>query len=171
MRARIHADVCEKGFSATRNSFVQYYGGDTLDASLLLLPSVGFLLPSDPRIVGTLAAIEKELVIDGLVRRYRTDQADDGVGGSEGAFLACSFWLVDNWVQQGRIDEAKALFVRLLALRNDVGLLSEEYDPVGKRMLGNFPQAFSHVALINSAYNLARESQDIGLPARRQRHL
>jgi GH15 family glucan-1,4-alpha-glucosidase len=125
-----------------------------LDASLLMLPLVGFLPPEDPRIRGTVAAIEKHLMNNGLVARYDTRAAVDGVPGGEGVFLACSFWLVDNYVLQHRYDEARDLFERLLAIRNDVGLLSEEYDPKERRQLGNFPQAFSHLALVNSAHNL-----------------
>ena len=153
-RHRIHAQVCDRGFDARRNTFVQAYGSSALDASLLIIPKVGFLPPGDPRVQGTLAAIEKALLRDGLVLRYDTGMTDDGLPPGEGAFLACSFWLVDNYVLQERYDEARALFERLLALRNDVGLLAEEYDPVAKRQLGNFPQAFSHLALINSARNL-----------------
>ena len=154
LRSRVHETVCREGFSPKRNSFVQYFGGDTLDASLLLLPLVGFLPPEDARIKGTVAAIGKDLMIDGLVRRYLTDETPDGMSGDEGVFLACSFWYVDNLVLLGRYQEARDMFDRLLALRNDVGLLAEEYDPVGKRQLGNFPQAFSHLALINTALNL-----------------
>ncbi|HEX3574274.1 MAG TPA: glycoside hydrolase family 15 protein, partial [Rhodopila sp.] len=143
-----------EAFSPARNSFVQYFGGDTLDASLLLLPLVGFLPPEDPRIIGTVEAIGRDLMIEGLVRRYHTDETPDGLSGDEGVFLACSFWYVDNLALQGRQAEARALFDRLLALANDVGLLAEEYDPVGRRQLGNFPQAFSHLALINTALNL-----------------
>jgi GH15 family glucan-1,4-alpha-glucosidase len=153
-RDAIHEQVCARGFDAERNSFVQSYGVKALDASLLLIPVVGFLPPSDPRVVGTVAAIERELVRDGLVIRYDTGESKDGLPPGEGAFLACSFWLVDNYVLQGRKDEAQALFDRLLALRNDVGLLAEEYDPVAKRQLGNFPQAFSHLSLINAARRL-----------------
>ncbi len=154
LRQQIHDSVCQNGFSTEKNSFVQYYGGDALDASLLLLPLVGFLPPEDPRIKGTVAAIQKELTIDGLVLRYRTHEGVDGLPAGEGVFLACSFWLVDNLVLQGKRKEARALFERLLGLCNDVGLLAEEYDPRPKRHLGNFPQAFSHLALINSALNL-----------------
>lgn len=154
LRERVHELVCREGFSASRNSFVQYFGGDTLDASLLLLPLVGFLPPEDPRIVGTVKAIGEDLMIDGLVRRYHTHETNDGLTGNEGVFLACSFWYVDNLVLQGREPEARAMFERLLGLANDVGLLAEEYEPVSKRQLGNFPQAFSHLALINSALNL-----------------
>jgi GH15 family glucan-1,4-alpha-glucosidase len=154
LRQQIHDSVCQNGFSTTKNSFVQYYGGDALDASLLLMPLVGFLPPEDPRIKGTVAAIQKELSIDGLIMRYLTHESVDGLPAGEGVFLACSFWMVDNLVLQGRRDEACALFDRLLTLTNDVGLLAEEYDPRQRRQLGNFPQAFSHLALINSALNL-----------------
>jgi GH15 family glucan-1,4-alpha-glucosidase len=154
LRARVHDTVCREGFSAGRNSFVQAFGGDVLDASLLLLPLVGFLPPEDPRIIGTVKAIGDDLIINGLVRRYHTDETNDGLSGNEGVFLACSFWYVDNLALQGRDQEARAMFDRLLALTNDVGLLAEEYDPVGHRQLGNFPQAFSHLALINTALNL-----------------
>ncbi len=155
VRDAIHRQVCERGFDAARNSFVQSYGVTALDASLLLIPLVGFLPPDDPRVRGTLAAIERELVRDGLVLRYDTGTGTDGLPPGEGAFLACSFWLADNFLLQGRHDDARALFERLLSLRNDVGLLSEEYDPADRRQLGNFPQAFSHLALINTARNLA----------------
>jgi GH15 family glucan-1,4-alpha-glucosidase len=154
MREAIHREVCERGFNAARGAFVQSYGSDALDASALLIPLVGFLPPSDPRVKSTVAAIERELMENGLVLRYRHDSTDDGLPGSEAAFLACSFWLVDNYVLLGRLEDAHALFDRLLSLRNDLGLLAEEYDPAGGRMLGNFPQAFSHIALINSAHNL-----------------
>ncbi|WP_158929692.1 glycoside hydrolase family 15 protein [Acidisphaera sp. S103] len=154
LRTEVHARVCREGFNAARNSFVQAFGGDTLDASLLLIPLVGFLPAADPRVIGTVAAIGSDLMVDGLVRRYHTDEADDGLTGGEGVFLACSFWYVDNLALQGHEEEARAMFERLLALANDVGLLAEEYDPVGHRQLGNFPQAFSHLALINTALNL-----------------
>src|SRR4051794_13640583 len=157
LRSDIHDEVCRFGFSNELNSFVQYYGSKELDASLLLLPVVGFLPPDDPRIRGTVAAIEKNLLHDGLVARYNTHTAVDGVPGDEGAFLACSFWLVDNYVLQGRYGEAKELFEKLLKLANDVGLLSEEYDPKERRQLGNYPQAFSHLALVISAYNLSHQ--------------
>jgi GH15 family glucan-1,4-alpha-glucosidase len=153
-RDEIHKRVCEDGFDTNQNSFVQSFGVEELDASLLLIPIVGFLPASDARIRGTLAAIEKNLVRDGFVLRYRTTQATDGLPPGEGAFLACSFWLADNYVLQGRIDEARVLFAKLLSLRNDVGLLAEEYDPIAKSQLGNFPQAFSHLAVINTARNL-----------------
>jgi GH15 family glucan-1,4-alpha-glucosidase len=154
IRETIHDQVCERGFDSAQNSFVQSYGVTALDASLLLIPMVGFLQASDPRVRGTLAAIEHNLIRDGLVLRYRTETGTDGLPPGEGAFLACSFWLADNYVLQGRYDEARALFGRLMSLRNDVGLLAEEYDAFAKRQLGNFPQAFSHLALINTARNL-----------------
>lgn len=152
--AEIHAEICARGFDAGRGSFVQYYGGAALDASLLLLPQLGFLPPDDPRLLGTIAAIEQDLVHGGLVHRYRREETDDGVAGGEGAFLACSFWLADAQVMTGRRKDACALFHRLLGLRNDVGLLAEEYDVGAGRQLGNFPQAFSHVGIINTAHNL-----------------
>lgn len=151
LRDALHADICARGFSASRNSFVQSYGSDHLDASLLLIPAVGFLPPDDPRVRGTIAAIEAHLLVGGLVQRYDTHNGADGLTPGEGAFLPCSFWLVDCYVQQGRLAEARRLFDRLLALRNDLGLLSEEYDTKSSRLVGNFPQAWSHVALINSA--------------------
>jgi GH15 family glucan-1,4-alpha-glucosidase len=171
LRSHIHEVVCREGFSHERNSFVQYFGGNTLDASLLLLPLVGFLPPEDPRIRSTVDAIGRDLMVDGLIRRYRTSETQDGLTGGEGLFLACSFWYVDNLVLQERHQEARAMFDRLLALANDVGLLAEEYDPNGHRQLGNFPQAFSHLALINTALNLdthagpaAQRSQGGGEP-------
>jgi GH15 family glucan-1,4-alpha-glucosidase len=153
---QIHADVCEKAFDSGLGSFVQAYGSKALDASLLLLPLVGFLPPTDPRIVGTVKAIEERLLVDGFVLRYDTGQGVDGLPPGEGAFLACSFWLADNYLLQGRTVEARNLFERLLGLTNDLGLLAEEYDPRTRRQLGNFPQAFSHVALVNTAFNLTR---------------
>ncbi len=156
LRAAIHADVCANGYDADRGSFVQVYGEPALDASLLLLPTLGFLPADDPRFRGTVAAIERELMTDGLVRRYDPDRTDDGVSGDEGAFIACSFWLVDAYAMLDRTDDARALFERLLDLRNDLGLMAEQYDPARGRQLGNFPQAFSHVALVNSATRLAR---------------
>jgi GH15 family glucan-1,4-alpha-glucosidase len=155
LRDQIHAEVCARGFDAGRNSFVQYYGGDSLDAALLLIPLVGFLKPDDPRMVGTVAAIQRELTHDGLVRRYPTVEAIDGLPAGEATFITCSYWLVDNLALLGRQGEAREMFEHLLSLRNDLGLLAEEYDPVERRQLGNFPQAFSHVGLINSAHNLA----------------
>jgi GH15 family glucan-1,4-alpha-glucosidase len=156
LRATIHDEVCAAGFDHEQNSFVQYYGAKDLDASLLMIPLVGFLPATDSRVRGTVEAIERHLVTDGFVARYPTRQHVDGLPPGEGAFLACTFWLADNLALLGRQDDALRLFERLLALRNDVGLLSEEYDPGRKRLLGNFPQAFSHVSLVNTAYNLAR---------------
>ena len=155
MASSIHADVCANGFNAAKGCFVQAYHGEALDASLLLMAQLGFVPPDDPRFIATVAAVERELLVDGFVLRYRPEHTNDGLTGGEGAFLACSFWLVDAYVMINRYDDAVALFTRLLALRNDLGLLAEEYDPVNKRQLGNFPQAFSHIALINSAHNLA----------------
>jgi GH15 family glucan-1,4-alpha-glucosidase len=154
IRERIHDDVCRHGFDAGLNSFVRSYGSRVLDASLLLLPAVGFLPVQDSRIRGTVEAIERRLVVDGLVMRYDTASAQDGLPPGEGAFLPCSFWLVDVYAMLGRRDEAHHLFERLVSLCNDVGLLSEEYDPRTARLAGNFPQAFSHLALVNSACNL-----------------
>jgi GH15 family glucan-1,4-alpha-glucosidase len=154
----VHAEVCARGFDREINSFVQAYGSKRLDASLLLLPLVGFLPATDPRMQGTLRAIEDRLLIDGeFVLRYEIDDADDGLPAGEGAFLACSFWLVDNYILQGRYVQARQLFDRLLSRCNDVGLLSEEFDPSTGRMLGNFPQAYSHVGLISCALNLSRQ--------------
>ncbi|HEX5472354.1 MAG TPA: glycoside hydrolase family 15 protein [Lacipirellulaceae bacterium] len=155
LRETIHKQVCDQGFNPDLGSFVQSYGSDLLDASLLMMPLVGFLPAEDPRVQGTVAAIERELVRDGFVKRYATHKAVDNLPTGEGAFLPCSFWYVDNLVLQGRKDEAAEWFERLLSIRNDVGLLSEEYDPNERRLLGNFPQAFSHVGLVNSAHNLA----------------
>jgi GH15 family glucan-1,4-alpha-glucosidase len=155
VRAEIHADVCRKGFDPERGCFVQAYGTKELDASLLLIPAVGFLPPADPRVRATVEAIERDLLIDGFVYRYRTTRSRDGLPPGEGAFLACSFWLADAYCLLGRTEEAERLFERLLGLRNDVGLLSEEYDAAGQRLLGNFPQAFSHISLINTAHNLS----------------
>jgi GH15 family glucan-1,4-alpha-glucosidase len=154
--AEIHADVCHNGWDAERNSFVRAYGSHDLDASLLLLAPIGFLKPDDPRFRATVEAIERDLVVDGLVLRYDSLEAEDGLPPGEGAFLACSFWLADAYLLLGRRDDAERLFRRLVSLCNDVGLLAEEYDPHDKRQLGNFPQAFSHVALINTAFNLTR---------------
>jgi GH15 family glucan-1,4-alpha-glucosidase len=154
-REMIHRQVCAKGFDKKLNSFVQSYGSKQLDASCLLIGLVGFLPPDEPRVIGTVEAIEKRLMKEGLVERYDTKKTKDGLSGGEGAFLACSFWLVTSLWLIGREADAKAMFERLLALRNDVGLLSEEYDPVAKRMLGNFPQALSHIALLLSAFVLS----------------
>lgn len=158
VRDEVHREVCARGFNAEKGCFTQYYGSTALDASLLLMAMVGFLPADDPRVVATVEAIEAELIEDGFVKRYEEAGNVDGLaGGHEGAFLPCSFWLADNYVLMGRLDEARALFERLIALRNDVGLLSEEYDSVAGRQVGNFPQAFTHVALINTAHNLSRE--------------
>lgn len=159
VRDRIHSEVCERGYDAERNTFVQAYGSSQLDASLLLIPILGFLPADDPRVLGTIAAIERELRDDILVRRYNSQTTDDGLPPGEGCFLACSFWLVDAYAMCGRWTEAEALFERLLALANDLGLYAEEYDPRRRRMLGNFPQAFTHLALVGSAFNLAHYQQ------------
>ncbi len=160
VRDAIHAAVCRDGYDAALGSFTQSFGSPALDASLLLIPVVGFLPHGDPRVQGTVRAVERDLLVDGFVLRYRTEGGDDGLPVGEGAFLACSFWLATAWHMQGRQDDARTLFERLLALRNDVGLLSEEYDPRAGRFTGNFPQAFSHVALITTALTLAGEAQD-----------
>ena len=156
VRAAIHDDVCRNGFDPEIGAFVQSYGSKLLDASVLMIPLVGFLPATDPRMLGTVEAIQKHLVSDRLVARYQTTQEIDGLPPGEGAFLPCSFWLADNLALQGKHVEARAIFERLLDVRNDVGLLSEEYDPGARRLLGNFPQAFSHVGLINTARNLSR---------------
>ncbi|MTW21079.1 glycoside hydrolase family 15 protein [Allochromatium palmeri] len=156
IRDQIHAEVLSRGVDRERNVFVQEYGGKALDASLLMLPLVGFLPPEDHRVRATMEAVERELTWDGFVMRYARGSDVDGIGIEEGAFLPCSFWLVDNLAMAGRREEARQLFKRLLEVRNDVGLLSEEYDPDRRRLMGNFPLAFTHVALINSARNLSR---------------
>jgi GH15 family glucan-1,4-alpha-glucosidase len=156
LREQIHHEVCTRGYDAGRGMFVQHYGSRHTDASLLMLPLVGFLPATDARVQSTLAAIERDLTVDGLVRRYATESGVDGLAPGEGVFLPCSFWLADNYALCGRRDEAVALFERLLSLRNDVGLLAEEYDPRARRQLGNFPQAFTHVGLVNTACNLSR---------------
>jgi GH15 family glucan-1,4-alpha-glucosidase len=161
LRAEIHAEVCRRGFDRTLGSFVQSYDSDALDASLLLIPIVGFLPIDDPRVRGTIAAIEQRLIVDGFVLRYDTRETADGLPPGEGAFLPCSFWLVDAYVLQGRRADALRLFEQLLAVRNDLGLLSEEYDPRARRLVGNFPQAFSHVALVISAFNLTRADKPV----------
>ena len=159
VRDEIHADICANGYDAKTNSFVQYYGASVVDAALLQIPALGFLPPNDPRVLGTIERIERELLRDGVVYRYRTDGGDaDGLPGEEGAFLACSFWLCDALVLTGRQDEATALFNKLLDYSNDLGLLAEEYDPQSGRLLGNFPQAFSHFALITTAHTLLGKS-------------
>jgi GH15 family glucan-1,4-alpha-glucosidase len=157
LRAAVHDEVCHKGFDSRRNTFTQYYGSGDLDASLLMIPLVGFLPADDPRVIGTVKAIEQDLTSGGFVHRYRAKEHIDGLPPGEGVFIACSFWLADNYQLQGRHDDARRLFERLLSLRNDLGLLAEEYDPGERRQLGNFPQAFSHVMLINTARNLTRE--------------
>ncbi|HWM45911.1 MAG TPA: glycoside hydrolase family 15 protein [Xanthobacteraceae bacterium] len=153
LRREIHADICRNAYDEGLGSFVQAYGSKLLDASLLLIPAVGFLPAHDPRVVGTVAAIERSLMRDGFVMRYDDSLTDDGLPPGEGAFLACSFWLADAYILLGRYEEARRLFDRLVGLVNDVGLLSEEYDVRRKRFLGNFPQAFSHLALVNTACN------------------
>ncbi|MFE7960585.1 glycoside hydrolase family 15 protein [Streptomyces sp. NPDC057413] len=158
MRDEVHREVCEKGFDAERNTFTQYYGSRELDAALLLIPRVGFLPADDPRVLGTIEAIREDLGHHGFLRRYSTAEATvDGLPGDEGAFLACSFWLADALHASGRTKEARELFERLVGVANDVGLLAEEYDPVGARQLGNFPQAFSHIGLVNTALALFGE--------------
>lgn len=154
IRDAIHADVCANAYDERRGTFVQYYGGEELDAALLMIPLVGFLPPEDPRVRGTVEAVERDLTVDGLVMRYHSREVEDGLPPGEGAFLACSFWLCDALNMIGRRDDALRRFEDLLALCNDVGLLAEEYDPRARRQLGNFPQAFSHIALINTAHNL-----------------
>ena len=155
LRTTIHEQVCRQGFDADLNSFVQYYGSKHLDASLLMMPLVGFLPADDARVIGTVKAIEANLMESGFVARYTQDPDVDGMPHGEGKFLACTFWLADNYVLQGRHEDAARIFERLLDIRNDLGLLSEEYDPVAKRQLGNFPQAFSHVGLVNTALELS----------------
>lgn len=157
MRTRIRAEVLKKKL----NSFVQAYGSEALDVSLLLIPLLGFLPPNDPKVTGTVHAIETTLTHDGLVKRYHTTEVADGLPPGEGTFLACSFWLVDNLALQGRIDEAHAMFECLIGLANDVGLLAEGYDIVAKRMVGNFPQAFTHVALVHTGMNLIRHGEEM----------
>jgi GH15 family glucan-1,4-alpha-glucosidase len=168
LRDAIHQQVCDKGYDPGMNSFTQAYGNKLLDASLLMIPLVGFLPPDDPRVLGTVAAIEKHLMHDGFVKRYDTSQTEDGLPPGEGAFLACTFWLADNYALAGRRDDAVRLYERLLGLRNDVGLLAEEYDPRLQRQVGNFPQAFSHVGLVNTALNLTRPAE--GPAEKRRKH-
>ncbi|MDQ3600332.1 MAG: glycoside hydrolase family 15 protein, partial [Actinomycetota bacterium] len=166
-RHDIHREVCERGWDGERRTFTQSYGSTELDASLLMIPMVGFLHPYDERVAGTIDAVRRELTHDGFVERYPTEHgvSVDGLPGREGAFLLCTFWLADALALTGRVDEASELFERLVALTNDVGLLAEEYDPVQGRMLGNFPQAFSHIGLVNTALNL---TEAVG-PAGRRR--
>jgi GH15 family glucan-1,4-alpha-glucosidase len=155
LRDAIHAQICESAFDSTIGAFVQDYGSHELDASLLMMPHVGFLPPNDPRVQGTVAAIERHLITDGLVARYSPESALDSLPPGEGAFLPCTFWLADAYALMGRQAEARRFFEQLLALRNDVGLLSEEYDTAARRLVGNFPQAFTHVGLVNTAHNLS----------------
>jgi GH15 family glucan-1,4-alpha-glucosidase len=157
-RDELREEICARGFNRELGAFTQQYDSDKLDASLLMLPLVGFLPPEDPRVRGTVAAVERGLLEDGFVMRYRPDESAsvDGLPPGEGAFLPCSFWLADNYALLGRRDEARELFERLLGLRNDLGLIAEEYDPREKRLVGNFPQAFSHVAIVNTAHNLCQ---------------
>ena len=169
VRDAIHADVCRHGFDPDRGTFTQYYGSRGLDAALLLIPRVGFLPYDDPRVVGTVDAIRKELSRDGFLLRYQPENDNvDGLPGTEGAFLACTFWLADALHGIGRTDEAREVFERLLALRNDVGMLSEEYDPEKRRQLGNTPQAFSLVGLVNTARHLAGTTTRTSAPADEQ---
>src|SRR3954471_10734059 len=155
LRDGIHAEVCARGFDRDQGAFVQTFGSSHLDASTLLIPIVGFLPADDPRVRGTVAAIERKLMRNGFVLRYDSHKTEDGLPPGEGAFLVCSFWLAETYALQGRQKEAEALLERLLALRNDVGLLAEEYDPKAKTFLGNFPQALSHLALANAAHQIA----------------
>jgi GH15 family glucan-1,4-alpha-glucosidase len=156
LRDELHREICNLGFSRSRNAFVQYYEGSEVDAALLVMAEVGFLPVSDPRIAGTVAAVEQHLLRHGFVDRYRTESGVDGLPEGEGAFLLCTFWLADNYGLMGRADDARRIFENLLSVRNDVGLLAEQYDPIARRQLGNFPQAFSHLALINTARNLTQ---------------
>ncbi|MEP6820933.1 MAG: glycoside hydrolase family 15 protein, partial [Chthoniobacterales bacterium] len=161
IRDHVHEQVCREGFNEKKQAFTQVYGSEQLDASLLMMPLVGFLPPDDPRVISTVEAIQSELVEEGFVLRYRTEHKVDGLPGDEGVFLLCSFWLADSLHLIGRTEEARKLFERLLTLRNDVGLLAEEYDPRAKRQLGNFPQAFSHIALVNTARILSGKQKEI----------
>ena len=170
VRQEIHEDVCRNGFNPARGSFVQFYGANNLDASLLMIPKAGFLPASDARVQGTIRAVEQDLIRDGFVLRYKTDETDDGLPPGEGVFLPCSFWLADAYVLSGRTRDAEKLFERLLELQNDLGLLSEEYDPESKRLVGNFPQAFSHVALVNTAFTL-NPPESIGTGTEKTPHL
>jgi len=156
VREAIHKDVCTRGFSGRLNSFVQSYDGEELDAALLMIPLVGFLPSTDPRVASTICAIEKHLMTSGFLSRYGASNLVDGLPPGEGAFLPCTFWLADSYVLLNRQSDAEQLFERLLGVCNDVGLLSEEYDPIARRLIGNFPQALSHIAIINTATNLSR---------------
>jgi GH15 family glucan-1,4-alpha-glucosidase len=155
MGRQLHDQICREGFNERLGAFVQCYGSDKLDASLLMIPLVGFLPPDDPRVTGTLEAVGRHLMRDGLLQRYDTSDGADGLPPGEGAFLACTFWYADNLYLIGRRDEARETFERLLGLCNDVGLLAEMYEPAARRLVGNFPQAFSHVGLINTAMNFS----------------
>jgi len=159
LRDQLHHEICHQGFNTGRQAFVQYYGGTEVDAALLMMAEVGFLPASDPRIAGTVAAIERDLLRDGFVDRYRTHSGIDGLPSGEGAFLLCTFWLADNYALMGRGADARRTFENLLSVRNDVGLLAEEFDPIARRQLGNFPQAFSHLGLINTARNLTHRDK------------
>jgi GH15 family glucan-1,4-alpha-glucosidase len=155
LRDKVRAEVLERGVDPARGTFTQHYDTTEVDASLLVLPTMGFIAGDDPLMLGTIAAIEEDLMRDGLLLRYRTETGVDGLGGDENPFLACSFWLVSAYAAAGRIDDAEALFTRLVGLSNDVGLLAEEHDPSTGRHAGNFPQAFSHLTLVNAAIDLA----------------
>jgi GH15 family glucan-1,4-alpha-glucosidase len=164
IRDKIRDEVLEKGFDRERNTFTQHYDTKEVDAALLMLPEVGFIDGDDPRMLGTIKAIEEDLMHHGFLLRYRTSSGVDGLSGAEHPFLACSFWLVEAYARAGRIEDAEKLMDRLLEVPNDVGLLAEEYDPVGKRFVGNFPQAFSHLALVQAAVTLATAKQSVGSP-------
>jgi len=166
LRDEIHREVCRRGYNAEKKAFVQSFGSNTLDAALLQIPLVGFLPATDERVKGTVEAIARELSHDGFIHRYKTETGVDGLSGGEGVFLPCTFWLADNYATQGRCEEAREIFTKLLAIRNDVGLLSEEYDPANGRFLGNFPQAFTHVSLVNSAWHIEKAEENVkaGLP-------
>ncbi|HVH93577.1 MAG TPA: glycoside hydrolase family 15 protein, partial [Nocardioidaceae bacterium] len=165
LRDRVREEVLEKGFDEKRNTFTQHYDTSEVDASLLVLSDVGFIAGDDPRMLGTIAAVEQDLLHEGLLLRYRTESGVDGVSGTEHPFLACSFWLVQAYAHAGRLDRAHELMQRLLEIPNDVGLLSEEYDPVNKRFVGNFPQAFSHLTLVGAANELERAEEAAQQPA------
>jgi len=173
LREKIRSNLLQRGFDARVGAFTQSYGSEALDASVLLIPHMGFLPAEDPRMLSTVAAIEKGLAWDGLVLRYATDTGVDGLPGHEATFLICSFWLADNYAMVGRLDEAEALLARLISLSNDLGLLAEEYHPELHRQLGNFPQAFSHIGLINTAYLIEakRAGREVEYPARTQQQL
>jgi len=170
VRDRIHDDVCRRGFNAAVGAYTQFYGSDGLDASLLMIPLVGFLPATDPRVAATVKLVAEELTENGLVKRYRTKTGVDGLPPGEGTFLPCSFWLADCLYLAGQTKEATALFEKLLALRNDLGLLAEEYDPRANRQLGNVPQAFSHVCLVNTAENLSPKEVGPAEEAQRAGH-